>query len=373
MSKARTLNEVIQLSIKQINAYFDVKPLFVLQDGNNNLSESCRIQKMIKLSKEDYEIANWVFTNNKEAGAFTENFNKVENTFYPLKTNIVSPGVLIIKHNKKLSCSKKDFWNTFTTLISNALEREFLREIAEKARFLDESDRLYKTLFNSLSHEFRIPVATIMGARESICSSTNTSGIQKSLMDEILTASLRLNRLVENLLNISRLENDRISPRLDWYDLNDIINEVLDALENELKEYELIVDINENMPLIKVDFGLLEQVIYNVILNSIQHSSTNTKINLSATHNNETLYLTISDQCKGFNTENTLNVFNKFFRDSGNVSGGLGLGLSIVKGFIEAHKGKVNAKNGESGGAIIEISIPSKIPIFNDKYDLSNE
>ena len=120
--------------------------------------------------------------------------------------------------------------------------------MAQRVRFLDESDRLYKTLFNSISHELRIPVATIMGASDSMINSSNPETMQSALLNEIFTASLRLNRLIENLLNISRLESGHISPRLDWYDIDDLVNKVTDDLKEELKPFTLKTEVQNDMP-----------------------------------------------------------------------------------------------------------------------------
>src|SRR5512141_2617968 len=107
--------------------------------------------------------------------------------------------------------------------------------MAKQAYLLNESDKLYKTLFNSISHELRIPVATIMGASDSLLTTEYSDEIRRELSTEILKASKRLNRLIENLLNMSRLESGRITPRLDWCDIHDLINKVTESLQDELK------------------------------------------------------------------------------------------------------------------------------------------
>ena len=158
--------------------------------------------------------------------------------------------MLAVKIEKVFSEEKKTFWLTFITQISNAIEREFLAEIVTKARLFEESGRLYKTLFNSISHEFRIPVATIMGASETLLNSSHPVNIQSALFSEIFSASLRLNRLIENLLNISRLESGLLAVRLDWCDINDVFNKVAEDLKDDLKPFKLSVFIPENNKLL---------------------------------------------------------------------------------------------------------------------------
>ncbi|MDP2114610.1 MAG: ATP-binding protein, partial [Bacteroidota bacterium] len=245
---------------------------------------------------------------------------------------------------------------------SNALEREFLGELAQKARFLVESDRLYKTLFNSISHELRIPVATIMGASDSLLNSIHAGNVQSALFNEIFTASLRLNRLIENLLNMSRLESGQISVRLDWYDMNDLANKVAEDLKDELKPFTLAVKIPDDMPMVKIDYGLLEQALYNLLYNSTQYAPVASIIELSTSYDDGTLIIRVNDSGPGFPEEAIENVFKKFFRVDSSKTGGLGLGLSIVKGFVEAHKGTVTVENRKNGGSEFTLKIPTENP-----------
>lgn len=257
------------------------------------------------------------------------------------------------------------FWAVYINQIKTAMEREYLAQLAKKARFLDESDRLYKTLFNSISHELRIPVATIMGASESLLTMNHQENIKSELSHEIFTASARLNRVIENLLNMSRLETGRISVRLDWHDINDLINNVFSDLEDELKNFIIKVEIPEDMPLVRIDFGLMEQVLYNLLFNSCEHAPEGSEITLDINHENNLLYITLTDCGPGFPKDKIQNVFDKFFKIENSKSGGLGLGLSIVKGFIEAHKGTIIVENRLQQGALFKIIIPSECPDIN--------
>ncbi|HBL77238.1 MAG: hypothetical protein A2W90_15525 [Bacteroidetes bacterium GWF2_42_66] len=372
LSKASGIDEVLATAIREIDHHFSVSSLFILQDGNNILHFSGRLQKEKKLTPEEHEVAEWVFKNSRTAGSLTDTFPSVEYTFYPLPGNRLTPGVLAVKSEKLFSGSQKTFWDTFVAQISNALEREFLGELAQKARFLDESDRLYKTLFNSISHELRIPVATIMGASDTLLNSPHPGNIQFALSNEIFTASLRLNRLIENLLNMSRLESGHISVRLDWYDINDLVNKVAEDLKDEMKPYSLEINIPENMPLVKIDFGLMEQVLYNLLFNASQYAPAASSIKLNVGHKNRELVIRITDRGPGFPGEALKDVFKKFFRVDGSKTGGLGLGLSIVKGFVEAHKGSITVCNRKNGGAKFTIRIPSENPDIRN-LQLENE
>jgi K+-sensing histidine kinase KdpD len=362
LSKASGIEEVLRVAVSEIKSHFHLDSFFIIQDGENILHDTARLQKDKKLNQEEYHVAEWVFRHLKRAGAFTENHNEIDSTIYPLPGNKINPGVVAIKLKEPFNEDQKSFWETILVQISNALEREFLGEMAQRVRFLDESDRLYKTLFNSISHELRIPVATIMGASDSIINSTNPAGMQYALCNEIFTASLRLNRLIGNLLNISRLESGHISARLDWYDMNDLVNKVADDLADELKPFTLKATVQEDLPLVKIDFGLMEQVLYNLLINSTQYAPPASDILLSMSFSMGNLIIEIADKGPGFPEHELKHAFRKFFRVNENKTGGLGLGLSIAKGFVEAHGGTIQVENRTSGGTRFIIRIPSEKP-----------
>lgn len=362
LSKASGTEEVLKVSAEGIKTHFRTDSFFILQDGNNILHSPGKLLKEKQFTPEEYNVAEWAFTHLKKAGKFTDSFHEVNYTFFPLTGTRLNAGVVAVKTDELFEGDQKAFWDTFLTQISNALEREFLGELAQKARFLVESDRLYKALFNSISHELRIPVATIMGASDSLISSKHPWNVQSALFNEIFTASLRLNRLIENLLNMSRLESGHISPRLDWYDINDLVNKVAEDLKDELKPFTLSVSIPDDMPLVKIDYGLLEQALYNLVFNATQYAPVASKIDLLVHYDSETLIIRVRDDGPGFPEEVTDKLFKKFFRVNGSPTGGLGLGLSIVKGFIEAHKGTVVVRNRVEGGAEFIIRLPSENP-----------
>ena len=362
LSRASGIDEVLTVAIVETRNYFAMEPFFILQDGNNILFTSGRLRKEIKLTPIEYNVAEWSFVNSQTAGAFTSNFADIQYTCFPLSGNQINPGVVAVKLDKRLNGDQKVLWDTFLAQIANALEREFLGELAQKARFLDESDRLYKTLFNSISHELRIPVATIMGASDTLLNSSHPENVQIALCNEIFFASLRLNRLIDNLLNMSRLESGLLSVRLDWCDINDLVNKVTGDLNDELKPFSLSVSIPENMPLVKIDFGLMEQVLYNLLYNATQYAPVASEINLTIFHSDNQLSMVISDKGPGFPAADLKKVFHKFYRAEGSATGGLGLGLSIVRGFVEAHNGTIKVANHPEGGAQFSIQIPSENP-----------
>lgn len=235
----------------------------------------------------------------------------------------------------------------------------------------EKSVRFYTTLFNSLSHELRTPITTIIGCIDNLqANSPRLSEKNKAdLMSEISIASIRLNQQVENLLNMSRLEAGVLQINKDWCDINDMVHKSLQRLESNLQKYKVSVDIPENLPLFKLDFGLMEQVIYNLIMNVTQHTPEDTLITIQADCVRDRLVLVIADNGSGFPENEIDKVFDKFYRVKGSSPGGTGLGLSIVKGFVEVHNGIVKLENLPVRGSKFTIEILTEKSYVNKLKD----
>jgi two-component system, OmpR family, sensor histidine kinase KdpD len=362
LSIATGIEGVINIAKNDINKYFNLKSRILLKNDTNQLDHISKDDTNVILSRNDMSVAEWTFQHSTKAGKHTDTLPSCDYTFYPLKGNQMNLGVIAIQQANVFTQGEEQFWEAFISQISGKFEREYLRNIAKQAYLLNESDKLYKTLFNSISHELRIPVATIMGASDSLLTLQHPEEIRRELSHEIFKASKRLNRLIENLLNMSRLESGRISPRLDWYDIHDLINKVTENLQDELKPFHLHVVIPDNMPFVKIDFGLMEQVLYNLIYNATQYASNSMSLRVKAFYENGITTLQVMDRGPGFPKKEISFIFNKFYRLEGSQAGGTGLGLSIVKGFVEALKGTVTVENRKNGGAIFTIKIPTETP-----------
>lgn len=232
------------------------------------------------------------------------------------------------------------------------------RKKEEKANTL----KLYDTLLNSLSHELRTPIATIIAATDNIQSGNNnlTDENKDELISEISKASLRLNQQVENLLNMSRLESGFIKPKIDWCDISELVYDTVKKIENNKISQKISITINPDLPLVKTDKLLLGQAIYNLLNNASIYTKAESKINITALIHADILELIIEDDGEGFPSGEIENVFDKFYRLRSSKVGGTGLGLSIVKGFIEALKGNVILENVSTGGARFTITLPTE-------------
>lgn len=227
-------------------------------------------------------------------------------------------------------------------------------------------------MLNSLSHELRTPIATIIGATDTLLAGNVklTQENRGELLGEISKASFRLNQQVENLLNMSRLESGIIQPKLDWCDINEGVYETLSRIEEHKYTQKITVNINPTLPLFKLDKGMLEQIIYNLLNNACLYTPWNGEINVTALCHTNILQIMIEDNGKGFPHEESHKVFDKFYRLKNAKTGGTGLGLSIVKGFTEALGGTIYLENIRTGGARFTINFPADSVQINRKPEL---
>ena len=279
----------------------------------------------------------------------------------------------------------------FVIALVNASLTFKIRQIEKKASEKEEKEnaiKLYNTLLNSLSHELQTPIATIIGATDALRDrETKLSNDNKNeLVNEISIASLRLNEQVKNLLNMSRLESGFLQLKKDWCDINELIYSAVNKVHLKVCNRKIQIAVPENFPLFKLDFGIMEQVIYNLLTNAFQYTPCNSTISIAVNYSNivkghfdvdenvsivhrdsvsTKMTIIISDNGPGFPEKDINKVFDKFYRLDTSRTGGTGLGLSIVKGFIEAHKGTIELTNNVHGGARFKIQLPAEVSYLN--------
>lgn len=255
----------------------------------------------------------------------------------------------------------------FLIALVNAVFTSKIRQMEKIEQIKSEREttlKLYNTLLNSLSHELRTPISTIIGASDNLQALQDklTEKDKHDLVTEISKASLRLNRQVENLLNMSRLESGFIQPKYDWFDVKELIFDVIHQIDEETNSTKPIhVNVKENLPLFKLDYGLLTQILHNLIHNAVTYIPKYAVITVKAFCKENKLVIVIEDTGNGFPIGEIDKVFDKFYRLKNSGAGGTGLGLSIVKGFVEAMNGSISLQNMADGGAIFSIEIPSEL------------
>jgi two-component system, OmpR family, sensor histidine kinase KdpD len=239
-----------------------------------------------------------------------------------------------------------------------------IRQIEKTSRLKEEranSVKLYNTILDSLSHELRTPIAAIIGAADNLQQNKFLDDSDKEQLIEVISkSSLRLNQQVENLLNISRLESGHIQPNNNWCDIPELVYDIVKHVEENNPGRIINISINQQMPLCRIDKGMLEQILYNLLNNAAIHTHQQSKIEINASCHSDLLEFIIEDNGIGFGDMDTKEIFNKLARAQKENKNNSGLGLSIVKGFTEALGGHVELSPSKHSGARFLLTFPVK-------------
>jgi two-component system sensor histidine kinase KdpD len=360
-ASAVDMDAVLRSAVTQIGRIFTGEVAILLaHDGTlNTTPHPC---STLVMDEREMGAAQWAFENERSAGRHTDTLPAASGRYMPLRTSTGSVGILglRLREDERLTFDQEALLETFTNQVALVIEREMLDQAAEQAAMLRESERLYTALLNSISHELRTPIATISGAASGLLSPTTTADPvnRLALAQDIQTAAERLNRLVENLLDMSRLESGRLTLKREWCDVCDLLGAAVQRMGAGLGERPIQIDCPPDLPLVQMDFILIEQVIVNLLDNIRNYTPPTTRIDVDAQITNGALLIRIMDDGPGIPGEELERIFEKFYRVPGTPTGGTGLGLSISQGLVEAHGGTLKAENRVPYGACFVIRLP---------------
>ncbi len=362
LNEAGALEQIVQRAIQNMERAFKGRVLMFKAEAEGEFQQLPLSAETSGLPAEDRQAVAWVFKHAQRAGKFTPDFPLAEALYAPLTTPTGVLGVISLRLAQSFPPTIHQFnlLDSFSQQIAFALDRHRLREISERAKLLAESERLGQTLLNSVSHEMRTPIAILKTA------ANNLIHIDGWAMDEagqdivaaINDATERLNRLVGNVLDITRLESGHIKPRFTECAVSDLVHLAMTNTQAELTQHKVSVEMPPNLPIVPMDFVLMEQALTNLLSNAACHTAPGTSVQVKAHAERNFLVLEVADRGPGIRSESMGRLFDKFYRGPSAPTGGTGLGLSLVKGFVEAQGGTVQAKNRSGGGAAFIIRLP---------------
>jgi two-component system sensor histidine kinase KdpD len=325
--------------------------------------------RQMNLDEHELAVADWVFRHGQAAGQQTATLPAARNRYIPLKTARAVLGVLGVGggnlFERPLTPEARRILEVIASQASLAIERVHLREAASRAEVLQATEKLQSALLSSISHDLRTPLVSITGALSSLREdpSVLSDPNRASLVDNAHGEAVRLNRLVGNLLDMTRLEASALRLSREPCDIQDMIGAALAQTEDTLRDRRVTLDIAEDIPLIPLDFVTIVQVLVNLLDNACKYSPPDTAINVRAAVAGAFVEIEVSDRGVGIPTEDLKRVFDKFYRVQRPESIiGTGLGLSICKGIVEAHNGFIAAENRPGGGTTIVVTLPLEAP-----------
>ncbi len=357
LAEATSRDEVVWQIISQVNRALHV-PVAVLLHSGGRLE--MHPDSTLVVTGKELGVAEWALRQRRSAGRFTDNLPGAEAFHLPLVTDRRAFGVMTIRpENGGLNLSQRDLLESFARQSALVLDRIELRRAAEQARLLAESERFSRILLNSISHELRTPLAASTSAASALAASDSASPAQRrALLDEILESNSRLNRVVGNLLDVTRLESGLVRPRMDWHDARDLIQTTIREFKRELAQHPVSVDLPAGPMLVWMDYSLMQHALGNLLLNAATHTPPGTPVEIHGKLGEGGWTLCVADRGPGIPAEILPRVFDKFVRSPSAPAGGSGLGLTLVKGFVEVHGGTVGAENRPGGGALFRLRIP---------------
>ncbi|MEG6522011.1 sensor histidine kinase KdpD [Desulfotomaculum sp. 1211_IL3151] len=376
------LEPVLESIVKKVAETIEGQVVLLLPDRDKKLELKASYITVENsfFNANEHAVADWVFSRGQKAGKGTETLSAAEGLYLPLRTDNEIRGVLGIRSGDPDTYFEPEQLRLLEAIAgtsSMAIARVKLAEQAREAQTLAESERLRSALFNSLSHDLRTPLASILGAVSGLLESDEvyTKEARRDLLQSIQQGALRMSRFVHNLLHMAKLEGGLVQPNKEWCDLQDIVGVAISSLEKSLGDRSVNIKINNDLPLVKVDFTLIEQVIVNLLDNALKYSESGTEITISALQNEKEIEITIANQGPKIPEEDMKRIFDKFYRlQSPRLVSGTGLGLAICKGFLEAHEGKIWAANRQGGGVEMIFTLPlENQPTVNDRLVYKGE
>jgi two-component system sensor histidine kinase KdpD len=313
-------------------------------------------------SDKEVSVARWVFDRGQPAGLGTATLPAAEMLYVPLSASGHRLGVIGVRPDppeRMADPGQRQLLETIVDQTALALERSALAGAARQAHLEAEAEKLRTSLLSSLSHDMRTPLAAIQGAASTLLSDAAASdqAVRRDLAQTILEESRRMDRLVANLLDMIRLESGAMQVEREWHVLEEIVGAALLRLDERLRDHAVTTSFPPDLPLVPADDVLLEQVFVNLLENVAKHTPTGTSVEIGAREVEGAIEVWVADRGPGLPAGGEARIFEKFQRGSG-AAPGVGLGLTIVRGIVRAHRGEIHAEQRPGGGAIFRFTLP---------------
>jgi two-component system, OmpR family, sensor histidine kinase KdpD len=360
LSSTHQPRQIAAIAARHAAEIFEAKAIVLGSGADGSLTGLGAAPEGTVLDGKDLGVAKWAFEHDELAGSGTDTLPGAQALCMPLRVGSSRLGVLALvpTHKGALRSDQRAFLDVLARQVAIALERVRLSEEAKQAALRAKTEETRSSLLSAVSHDLRTPLASITGAATSLRDDHDLPlPTRDDLVESIVDQAERMERLVANLLDMTRLDSGGIELKRDWVPLEEIIGSALTRLEARLGDRKVKVSVPPEVPLVFVDPVLFEQVFVNLLENAEKYTTRDSPIDIRAYRDEEAIVIEVRDRGPGLPEGAEARVFEKFYRGPHTGASGVGLGLPICKGIVEAHGGTIQAESQSGRGAIFRISL----------------
>jgi two-component system, OmpR family, sensor histidine kinase KdpD len=364
----REESEVIRIATEHIGTEFESRTAILLPGADGRIAGLQEMAGSRALRDYDAGVAQFVFDQGAEAGRGTGTLAGSGATYLPIRGSTGVLGVLaIVAPNLRriFVPEQRRLLEAFMTLLAEALERVRLARQAQSTQVRMETESLRNALLSAISHDLRTPLATIVGASSSLVEDTGrlSPAARDELGRTIYEEALRMSTLAGNILDMARLDAGEVSFNLQWYPIEEIVGSVMGRLRRRLEGRPVSVILDPDLPLVRLDAVMMEQVLVNLLENAVKYTPAASGIEIEGRRSVDGgwLELSVADHGPGIPEGEAAKLFEKFYRaplQRERAQSGVGLGLTICRAIVQGHGGRIEATNRGTGGAVITLYLP---------------
>ena len=366
LASTRGAPQLLEAAVRHIAEVFRARVVVLLPGPDGRLAPGEGAAAQLPMDTSELAVAQWVHEHAQLAGRGTDTLPGAAGLYLPLTGSRGSVGVLGLRPQDDHALQAPDQLHqleAFASQTALAIERARLAEEAERAQVRAETERLRNSLLSSVSHDLRTPLASITGAASTLLESEERldAGTRRDLLEALHEEADRLNRLVQNLLEMTRLESGALQLRTEWHSIEEVVGAALGRFGKALARRAVTVRVPADLPLVPMDDVLIEQVLINLVDNAIKYTPPESPIEVSAEDTGAAVLIEFADRGPGLPPGEERHIFEKFHRAEVTPPvRGAGLGLAICRGIVQAHGGRIWAENRPGGGVTVRFTLPRK-------------
>jgi two-component system sensor histidine kinase KdpD len=370
LAAAKTRQEILEAGTKHVQEVFGGRTAALVPSTSSGTAKHVLGGGLVSkvegawtydVDEKERGVAEWVFEHGRSAGAGTSTLPSAAALYLPLDGSDGRLGVLgLVPADASRLADEHDrqHLEAFIGQIAAAVDRARLGVDAHQAQLRVEAEQLRNSLLSSVSHDLRTPLAVITGTASTLADERLEPAVRKDLAETIVHEAERLNRLVRNLLDVTRLEAGALRIEKEWQPVEEVVGASLTALETVLGDRPVTTEVAPDL-VAPFDAVLVQQVLVNLLENAVKYTSPESLITISARKNEDEVEIVVADRGPGLPGGEETRIFEKFYRAEKGKGGGAGLGLSICKGVVTAHGGRIWAQGREGGGAEFHFTLPA--------------